>query len=174
MVQVRADVDRVGRVNRAATLLHVLDFALLVHDEGGAAGKLSLFIQDAIRLRDVALHVAQEREFDSYFLGKRGVGRRSINTDAEDGGVVEVDLARIDTRLVSLEFLRSTTGEGQYVERQDDVFLAPVIAQLYHRSLIAAQSEIWCDVAHLEEGVRELRLLLLRLSSGQNGNPGKK
>lgn len=82
MVQVCADVDRVCRVNRAATLLNVLDFALLVHHESGTAGKLSLFIQDAISLCDLALHVAQERKFHSNFLGKRVVGRRSIDTDA--------------------------------------------------------------------------------------------
>ena len=153
MMQVRTDVDRVRRVNRAATLLDMLNLALLVHDKGRAAGKLSLFIQDAVRLRDVALHVAQKREFHSDFLGKRAVGGRCINADAKDCGVVEVDLAGVDTRLVSLEFLRSATGKGKYVKRQDDRLLAPVIAQFYGRSLIAPQSEVGRGVSHLKKGV---------------------
>ena len=116
-MQVRTDVDRVRRVNRTATFLHMLDLALLVHNKGGATSKLSFFIQDSVSLRDFALHVAKKREFDSDFLGKRCVGGRSINADAKYSDVFEVDLARVDTSLVSLKLFRSTTGEGQHIER---------------------------------------------------------
>ena len=116
-MQVRADVDRIRRVNRTATFLDMLDFALFVHDKGRAASKLSLVIQDPVSLRDFALHVAKKREFDSDFLGKRCVGWGSINANAKYRGVFEVDLARVDTSLVSLKFFRSTTGEGKHVER---------------------------------------------------------
>lgn len=116
-MQVRTDVDRVRRVNRTATFLDMLDLALLVHDKGGATGKLGFFIQDSVSLGNFALHVAEERKFHSDFLGKRRVGRGSINADAEYGGVFQVDLARVDTSLVSLKFFGSTTSEGKDVER---------------------------------------------------------
>jgi hypothetical protein len=95
----------------------MLYLALFVHDEGGATRKLSFLVQDSVSLCDFALHVAKEREFDSDLFCERGVGRGSINTDAKYGGVFEVDLARVDTSLVSLKFFRSTTGEGKHVER---------------------------------------------------------
>ena len=122
-MQVRTDVDRVRRVNRTAALLDVLDLALLVHYKRGATRKLRFFIQDSVRLRDFALHVAKKWELDPDFFRKRGIGGRGINADAKHSGVIEVDLARIDTRLVSLKFFRSTTSEGEHVEGQDDVFL---------------------------------------------------
>jgi hypothetical protein len=171
-MEIRADVYRVGRVNGAATLLDMLNLAVLVHDKGGAAGKLSVFVQDTVCLGDFALHVAQEREFHADFLGKRVVGRGSINADAKYRGVIEVDLAGVDTRLVSLKLLRSTTGEGEYVKRQDDRLLAAVIAQLYRRTLVAAQREIGREVSDLKKGVGELGLL--RPSSRRGKNPGKK
>jgi hypothetical protein len=118
-------------------------------------------------------HVAQKRKFHSDFFGERGVGGRSVNADTQDGGVFRVDLAGIDTRLVCLKFFRSTARESQNVERQYHVLLASVIAQLHHRSLVAAQREIGRNVSDLQERVRDLRLWLLRLSGGQIENPGK-
>jgi hypothetical protein len=173
-VKVGADVDRVCRVDGAVAFLYVLDLALLVDDEGGAIGKLKLVIQDAVLLRDLARHVAEERKFDANFFGEGGVGGRSVNADAKDGGVFRVDLAGIYTRLVSLKFLRSTLGEGKNVERQDDVLLAAIIAERNHLSLAAAQGEIGSDVSDLEGRAGNLRKrLLLRLSSGQSEKSGE-
>jgi hypothetical protein len=95
----------------------MLYLALLVHDKSRAARKLSFLIQNSVSLRNFARHVAKKREFDSDLLGERGVGRGSINADAKYCGVFEVDLARVDTRLVSLKFFGSSTGEGKHVER---------------------------------------------------------
>ena len=92
-MQVRADIDRIRRVNRTAAFLDMLDLALLVHDKGGATGKLSFLIQDSVSFRDFALHVAKKWKFDSDFLGERCVGGGSINADAKYGGVFEIDLA---------------------------------------------------------------------------------
>ena len=80
--------------------------ALLIHDKGGATRKLSFRVQDSVRLRDFARHVAKKREFDTDLFGERGVGRGSINADAKHSGVFEVDLDGVDTRLVSLKFFR--------------------------------------------------------------------
>ena len=167
MVQVGADVDGVGGINRAVAFLYVRDLALLVHDKRSAVGKLKLIVQDAVLFRDLARHVAQERELDTDFLGERGVGGRSVNADTQDGGVLRVDLAGVDTRLVCLKFLRSTAGEGKNVERQDDVLLAAIITQLHGRVLVAAQCEIGRNVSNFEGRVGDLgEWLLLRLSDG--------
>ena len=88
LVQIRANVDRIRRINRTAAFLNVLYLALLVYDEGGAACKLSFLVEDSVRLCDLALHVAQEGEFDSDFLGEGGVRGRSVNADAKNRGVV--------------------------------------------------------------------------------------
>ena len=137
-MQACADVDRVRWVNRTIAFLDVLDLALLVYNKGGATGKLGLLIQNPVRLGDLARHVAKQWEFDSDFLGEGGVGGGSIDADAEYRSILWIDLARVDTSLVCLKFLRSTTGEGKHVERQYDVLLTSVIAQLHVRALVAA------------------------------------
>jgi hypothetical protein len=88
LVQIGADVDRIGRINRTAAFLNVLNLALLVYDEGGAACKLSFLVEDSVGLCDLALHIAQEWEFNSDFLGEGGVRGRSVNADAKNRGVV--------------------------------------------------------------------------------------
>ena len=142
----------------------MLNLSLLVHDESRTVCELSFIIEDAIRFRDFALHVAEKRKLDTNFLGEGGVGRSSVNADSQNCGVIQVYLAFVDTSLVSLKFLGSTTGKSKNVKRQNDVFLTSIIAQLHCRSQIAAQREIWSHVANFKERVRDLRLLL-----GRNG-----
>jgi hypothetical protein len=115
-VQLGANVDRTRRINRAVAFLDVLNLSLLVHDKRGAVGELHLIIQDPVFLRDLARHVTEQRKFDSDFLFERRVGRRSVNADPENRGVLQVDLSRVDTSLVSLKLFRSTTGKGKHVE----------------------------------------------------------
>jgi len=160
-MQVRADVDRVRRINRAVPFLDMLNLALLVHDKGGATSKLSFLIQDTVRLRDFTFHVTKKGKFDSDFLGECRVGRRGINADPEHSRVFEVDFARVDTRLVCLKLFRSTTGKGKNIECQNDILLASVIAQSYCRPLVAAQRKVGRNVSDLQKRVGELGLLLL-------------
>jgi hypothetical protein len=115
-MQLGADVDRIRRINRAVAFLDVLDFALLVDDEGGAIGKLKLVIQNAVFLGNLTRHIAEERKCDSDLFGECCVGGESVDADSKYCGVLEVDLAGIDTRLVCLQFFRSTAGKGKHVE----------------------------------------------------------
>jgi len=170
-----ADIDGVGRIDGAVAFLDVLDLALFVDDKRGAVRKLELIVQDAIIFRDLPGHIAQQREFHADFFGEGLVGGGSIDADAEDFGVFQVDLARIDTRLVSLQLFRSTARKGKNVKRQDDVLLAAVVAQLHRRVLIAAQREIGRHVSDLQGRVRDRglrRRRLLRPSRGQSEHPG--
>jgi hypothetical protein len=173
-VQAGADVDRVGWVDRAVAFLYVLDLALFVDDKRGAVRKLKLVVQDAVLFRDLPRHVAQKRKFDPDFFRECFVRRRRINADSQDLRVFQIDLARVDTSLVSLQFFRSTTGEGKNVERQYDVLLAAEIAQLHRLSLVAAQGEIRRRVSDLQERVSDLgHGWLLRLGSRQSEKPGE-
>ena len=78
---------------------------------------------------DFAIHVAEKRKGDADLLGKGGVGGGTVNADAEDYGVAGFELGHIS--LIGLQFFGSTTGEGENVEGQDDVFLAAKITELY-------------------------------------------
>jgi hypothetical protein len=127
----------------------VLNLALLVHDESGTVRELGFIVEDAIGLRHFALHVTKKGKLDTNFFGEGAVGWRSVNADAQNCRVIQVDLACVDTSLVSLEFLGSTTGKGKDIERQNDVLFTPKIAQLYSGSQMAAQREVWSHVANL-------------------------
>jgi hypothetical protein len=173
-VQAGADVDRVGWVNRAVAFLYMLDLALFVDDKRGAIRKLKLVVQDAILFRDLPRHIAQKRKFHPDFFGESFVRGRRINADSQDLRVFQIDLARVDTSLVSLKLFRSTTGEGKNIERQYDVLLAAEIAQLHRLSLVAAQGEIRRRVSDLQERVSDLgHGWLLRLGSRQSEKSGK-
>jgi hypothetical protein len=127
----------------------MLNLSLLVHDESGTVRELGFIVEDAIGLRHFSLHVTEKGKLDTNFLGEGAVGGSSVNADAQNGGVVQVDFAIVDTSLVSLKFLGSTTGKGKDVERQNDVLFAPKIAQLYSGSQMAAQRKVWSHVANL-------------------------
>src|SRR5437899_9680967 len=108
-LQIGAQIDRVGRFDGSAAFGDLLNAALLIQDEGGAIGKLGFVIEDAVLLEDLALHVTQQRELHADLVGEFGVRGNGVDADADHRRVVEVDLAGVDTSLVSLEFLRSTT-----------------------------------------------------------------
>ncbi len=146
----------------------MLNLSLLVHDESGAVCELGFIVEDAIGLRHFSLHVTEKGKLDTNFLGEGAVGGGSVNADAQNCGVVQVDLASVDTSLVSLKFFGSTTGKGEDVERQNDVLLTPKIAQLYRGAQMATQREVRSYVANLQERVRDLRLLLGR-NDGKHG-----
>jgi hypothetical protein len=117
-VQLGADIDCIGRVDRAVTFLDVLDFSFFVHYKRGAVRELELIVQDAVLLRHLPRHVAKQREFHSDFFGERLIGRGSVDADPKYGGVFSVDLSGVDTSLVCLEFFRSTAGESKDIKRQ--------------------------------------------------------
>jgi len=158
-LQIGAQIDGVGRIDRSAAFGDLLNAALLIHHKRGAIGKLGVVIQDPVLLEDFALHVAQQREFYADLVGKFGVGGNGVDADAYDRRIIEVNLACVDTSLVSLEFLRSTTCKRENVERHDDVFLAAVIAQFKRCAPGALQGEVRRHVADLQVGVSDLRLL---------------
>jgi hypothetical protein len=97
VVQIGANCDGTRRVNRGAVELDVLDHALLVDDERGAARKFILirrhgiFLQNAVIGEHFAIHVAEQRKGDLDLFGKCGVGGWAVCADSENYGVAGFD-----------------------------------------------------------------------------------
>src|SRR5215831_5973150 len=136
------------RVDGILAHIDMLDSAFLIDDERGAVGKLLFFVEDAILLGDRSLEVAQEREIDSLLFGKRRVGGRAVDADAQHLGSGLLEFG--DISLIRLELLGSATGECQNVESQHDIFLSQKIAQLHLLAGLVGQAEVRGSVANLE------------------------
>lgn len=141
LVQAGADGQRVVGIHSAVVKFDVLDFSFFVYNDGGAPRPFEIvtlhviFFEDAIIGEGLAVHVAQERHGDADLLGECGVGGGTVYADSEDDGIAGFELGLIS--LIGLEFFRSTTGESQDVESENDVFLAAEIAQLDRFPLVA-------------------------------------
>ena len=167
---VKAEASVHGRVwvNRAIVEIDVLNLALLIDDESGTPRPFvviaahRILSQNPVRSERLAIHIAEEREGDADLLGKCGIGRRTVNADAENDGIAGIELGQIS--LNGLKFLGSTTGEGQNVEGEHDVLLAAIIGKGDGLSLVAGKSEVGGDVADFEG--RSRHGVLLR-SSGR-------
>jgi len=143
-------------INRILARLDVLDHAVLVNHERGTVGETMFLIQNAVGLRNGSLKVAQKGEIDVFLLGKGAVGGRAVDADAQNLGSILLEFG--DISLIRLQLLRSTTGEGEYIERQHYVLLS---GELTKRNLVAVligQSEVWGLVANSQRpGLRPQR-----------------
>lgn len=155
-------------VYRAVAFLDVLHDAILVDHNVRALRPLKRFVlhvvafQDAVLLQHLFVHIAEQWELDIDLLCEGGVCGRTIHAYAEDFRVRGVDLTGAYSRLDRLELLRSTTGESQDVNRQQDIFLPAIVAQLNRFPLIAEQGEIRSGVADLQSDLGNFRFLVLR------------
>ena len=133
-MQVGADGESVIGIDGRVAFFDVLHDAVLVYDDVGALGPLVgvaldvMALQDAVGGEHLLVHVAQQGKFDVDLLGEGGVGRGRIHADAENFRIRGIDFAAVDSRLDRLELLGSTPGEGQHIDRQQDIFLAAVVA----------------------------------------------
>ena len=119
-------VDNRGRIDCDVAFVDVLDDSLLIDHEGSAISEALFFVEDAVVFDDSAFEIAEYRKGNSNLFGEFAVGGNTVNTHAEDLRVVVLEFG--DISLIRLQFLRSTTGERQYVNRKYDVFLAFEIA----------------------------------------------
>jgi hypothetical protein len=162
-------------IDGAVALFDELDDALLVDDDVGAQSPLVGFVlhvvtlQDAVGLEHLAVHVAEEREVDANLLGEGSVGGGTIQTNSENFGVRGVNPTGGDASLDRLKLLRSTAGEGEDVDGEEDVFLAAVVAELDGFPLIAEKSEIRGGIADFESHFGDFGLTGMR----RNGSRGE-
>ena len=88
--------------------------AFFVHDERGARGNAAVLVKDTVVLNHLAFEIAEQREGNSDILGEAFVSGKAVNTDPEHLRLRSIEFG--DISLIRLQFFRSTTGEGQYIE----------------------------------------------------------
>jgi len=141
-VQIEADGDGGVWINRAAATFDVLDDAVPVDDDVGAKSPLValtldiIVFEDAVGSEHLVVHVAEEGKLDTELFGEGLVGCGTIHAHTENHRIVRINLAGIQSRLDRLELLRSTIGEGEDVDGEEDVFLSAKVAQLHGFPLI--------------------------------------
>src|ERR1019366_2013839 len=107
-----------------------------------------------------AAPVAEKREGYSDLVGEGFVGEGTIHAHTQDLGVGSFQPLQVLLEVFHL--LRSTTGKSEDIERQNDVLLAAVVAQLHVFEVVAVkvfQREVRRRVADF----RHARTLLLGL-----------
>jgi len=108
------------------SFVNVPDDAFLVDQESGAISEPLLFVKDAIVLYDSAFEIAEYRKSNSNLFCEFAVGGNAVDTHSKNLSFITFEFG--DISLIRLQFLRSTTGEGQHINREHDVFLAFEIA----------------------------------------------
>ena len=163
-------------IDGAVAFVDQLDDALFVDDDVGAQSPLVGFVlnvvtfQDAVGSEHFAVHVAEKGESNADLLAEGGVGSGTIQTNAEDFRIRGVDFTGGDSSLDRLKLLRSTTGEGQDVDSQEDVLLAMEVAELDAFPAVAEKSEIRGSVTDLERHLGDL--WFFALGGGWNNREG--
>ena len=133
-------------------LVHLLldDLPIFSDQEVHAARGLIFVFVDSVLAGNFAAPIAQQGEGNSNLVGECFIGEGAIHTHTQDLGVGSFQGFQV--RLKVLHLLGSTTGEGEDVKRQNDVFLAAIVAQLHILQIVAIkifQGEIGSHIAHL-------------------------
>jgi len=140
----------------------VLDDSLFVYNNVRPLGPLVgiafdvMPLEDAIGSKHFLVHVAEERKLDVDLLGECGVCRGGIHAYTKDCSIVGIDLTGSESSLDRLKLLRSTTGEGENVNGEKDIFLTVEVGKLDGLPFVAEQIEIRCLVADFESCLGDL------------------
>ena len=117
MLQPAAGRICTGRIERSLAFLDVLNLTFRVHHERGPVGHSIILDQHAVFFGNLSLvEIAQERKCQIEFFREFLLGGSVVGADSEDLGVLSFKFG--DTSLVRRQFLRSTTGERGWEERQ--------------------------------------------------------
>ena len=128
------------RIDGHVSFVDMSNDAFFIDQERRAISKALLLVEDAIVFDDGAFEIAQQRERNCELFGKFTVGGNAVNTQSKNLSLIRFELG--DISLIRLQFLRSTTGECEYINREYDVFLTFEIAQLVGLAVGGAESEI--------------------------------
>ena len=140
MLEHVARVDNGGRIDRDVSFIDVLNDSVFIDHESSAISEALFFVKDAIVFDHSAFEITEYREGNSDLFCEFAVGGNTVNTHAEDLRVGGFEFG--DISLIRLQLLRSTPGEGQYVNRKYDVFLTFEIAQLVSLSIGGTQRKL--------------------------------
>ncbi len=143
-----AGVNDRGRIDRDVSFVNVPDDAFFIDQEGGAISKALFLVKDAIVFNDSAFEIAEDGKCNSELFCEFAVGGDAVDTHSEDLSLVGFEFG--DISLIRLQLLRSTTGEGEHIDRQHDIFLTFEIAQFVLLSVSGAQREVRSFVSDLQ------------------------
>ena len=152
-----AGVNDSGRIDRHVSFVDMPDDAFFVDQEGGAISKALLLVEDSIIFNDGAFEIAEDWERNSELFCEFAVGGNAVDTHSENLSLVSFEFG--DISLIRLQFLRSTTGKGEHINRQHDIFLTFEIAQLVSLAIGGAKREVRSFVSDLQVCMWWSRLL---------------
>ncbi len=178
-MKVGTDGHRVIGIDRAAAGFDVLHDAVFVDDYVGALRPLIglpldiVVLEDSVVLEHFLVHVAEKWKFDVDLLGEGRVCRGGIHTDTEDCRIVFVDLTGSESSLDRLKLLRSTTGKGEDVHGEKDIFLAAKVRKLNGLPLIAEKGKVRSMIADFQRSLGDLfRILRTRRNDERHRQRG--
>jgi hypothetical protein len=122
-----------GRIDRGVSFLNVPNDSFFIDHEGGTISKALLLNKDSIVFHHSAFEIAEDRKSNSKLFCKFTIGGNTVYTHSEYLGFGCFEFG--DISLIRLQFLRSTTGECEYIHRQHHILLAFEVAQLVSISI---------------------------------------
>ena len=148
MLEHVAGFNNRSRIDRHVSFVDVPDDAFFIDQEGGAISKALLLVEDAIVLNDGAFEIAEDGERNSNLFCEFAVGGNAVDTHSEDLSLAGFEFG--DISLIRLQLLRSTTGKGEHIDRQYDIFLTFEVAKLVGFSVSGAQRKVRSFVSDLQ------------------------
>ena len=161
-----ASVDDLFGIDGIFVHLLFHDLPIFSDQEVHAARGLVFVFVDAVFVSYLSSPIAEKRKRDSNLVGEGFVGEGTIHAHTQDLGVG--CFQRFQVLLEVFHLLRSTTGKSENIERQHDVLLAAVVAQLHIFEVAAIevfQGEVRRHIAHFGHA----RILLLGLCNRRRG-----
>src|SRR5450631_347032 len=156
-----AGIDDFGGIDRVFVHLLFQNLSVFADQEVHAARGLVFVFVDAVLVGYFSAPVAEKGEGHSNLIGEGFVGEGAIHAHTQDLGVGSFQ--RFQILLEVFHLLRSTTGKSEDEERQNNVLLSAIVAQLHIFPVVAIkifQREVWSHFAHL--GHAQFLLLGLR------------
>src|SRR5580700_11192837 len=136
------------------------DLSIFADQEVHAARGLIFVFVDAVFAGYFSAPIAEKWEGYSDLVGEGFVGEGTIHAHTQDLGVGRFQ--RFQVLLEVFHLLRSTTGKSEDIERQDDVLLAAVVAQLHVFEIIPVKV-LEREIRRYVTDFRHARILLLGL-----------
>jgi hypothetical protein len=115
-------------INRHISFVYVLNDSVLIDDKRSPITVATFLVKDPVIFDYRSLEIAEKRESNAILFAEFTIGGNAVYADSKNLCVGTIEFG--DISLIRLHFLRSTTGESQYVERQHDILLSLEVTEL--------------------------------------------
>lgn len=159
---------RAGRIDCHAPFFNAGNLAVLIHYKRRAVRDAQRLDQNPVFLRDLAHVIAEHGIADVEFLLPVRQGGREIGADRQNLSAIRFKL--VDTRLVCVQFLGSTTGKCSDEEGQYNGLLAAKIGQLDGLVVRVGKGEVGSHVPDLESSLGRIETRRLRGKRRRQGH----